>query len=277
MANNQKISQRINLVSNISKITKAMELVATSKLRKLQNHLLNVKNYSDLVKETFYKTTSQIDERTLANLFPHHPQDAILYVVITSDLGLAGSYNSDSFKLINNTLRDQDKLLIFGNKGISHYAQKFDQILAAYREIPDQVDYQNLNEATNLIINNFFSGDFKEVRLIYTKFINILTNEKQVITLLPHTATNGTVVNDVEIEPDPETVFVSALPFYIGAVLYQAVAESKVCEFSARRVAMESSTKNAKELIKNLKIEFNRRRQAAITQEIAEIVAGSME
>ncbi|OYD27132.1 F-type H+-transporting ATPase subunit gamma [Mycoplasma testudineum] len=284
MASLQKINQRISLVDNIKKITKAMELVATSKLRKLQNHSDKVNEYSSTVDEMFQKVSSQLSKEDLNLIYPQNPKDAILYVVITSDLGLAGSYNSDIYKLVKSLLKPDDKVIILGSKGINHFSYLNEKILAHYANWPDFVRYENIEPTIEIIFEHYYKGEFKQVNVIYTKFVNVVTTEKVNLQLLPilvndfkNTAERVQMKADIEFEPNPETIFKSAMPLYIGSRLYGLIAESKVSEMANRRVAMENSTRNAGELIGNLKIEFNRRRQAAITQEIAEIVGGSVE
>ncbi|WP_371246238.1 ATP synthase F1 subunit gamma [Mycoplasmopsis agassizii] len=278
MANLQKISQRIHLVGNIKKITNAMELISAAKLRKTQKHHLKIKTYADSVEEMFNEVQIRLKDTLAKDFYPANPKNSTLFIVITSNLGLAGSYNADVFKKLNSQISEFDKLIIFGNKGINYFSGKKYEVVKEYHSVNDLINYEPIQDAISKAIALFLKGEIKQINLVYTKFINAVTNEVTLKTLFPIDFTNLSESKKTELafEPSPLSVFKIALPIYLGSIVFEKIAESKVAEMATRRIAMENSTNNAQELITNLKMDYNKTRQSKITQEIAEIVAGNL-
>ncbi|CAC13440.1 ATP SYNTHASE GAMMA CHAIN [Mycoplasmopsis pulmonis] len=275
----QKTKNRIALIDNIKKITKAMELVATSKMKKTQKHFLEVNEFSQSVLDIFSKIVSQIDPQI--KLYPDGQKNSTLYIVISSDIGLAGSYNSNIFKILNSNIKNEDKLILIGQKAINFFSNRQDQIIETFKALPDYVTYKIAKLISDSALNSFLNKDVNQIKVVYTKFINLINQQEKISTILPikkNPMKSEIKENAIlEFEPDVESVFHKAIPLYLASIIFGFLTESKVSELAARRTAMESASKNAIDLIGNLKIEYNQTRQAKITQEISEIVAGSVE
>ena len=275
----KEIKNRIRSMESTRQITKAMEMVAASKLRKAQEQVLSSRPYFEML----YATMNDIVDSTKDFSSPYlgkRSGNKTLHIVIAGDRGLAGGYNSNVLKLSMSEMADQDvTTLPIGRKAAEFFK---------YKEIPTlELNYTDAASVTlgdcfsiaKTICKLFCSGSFDRVYLSYTNFVTVLSQEPACIRLLPLLRTNtkreGKMQSDVVYEPDETTVFEAIVPEYLGGVLYGALCESRASEQAARRTAMDSATKNADEMIEDLSLRFNRARQAAITQEITEIVAGS--
>lgn len=281
MASLQEIKSRLTSVSTTKKITKAMQLVATAKLQRAKGNLDSIQEYYSSVYEMFQDLLSNVKDAK--KLFPVDGKNSTLHIVITSDLGLAGGYNSNIFKVLKSNYKKEDKVIVIGNKGISHMKSMSIIPEKTFYNIGDEPNYAVSATIGEFALASFLTGDVNRVNILHTKFINSVTFEATSTQLLPIDETNVTKTTGnqptsiTEFEPDPETVLKNALPLYTSAIIFGSMVESKVSEMSSRRTAMENATDNAQELIENLDLEYNRARQAAITQEITEIVAGADE
>ncbi|CAM9106880.1 ATP synthase F1 subunit gamma [Mycoplasma marinum] len=279
MASLQETKSRLQSIGTTKKITKAMQLVATAKLRKAKSNLESIQEYYTAVYETFQKLLNSVSD--VKKLFPQNAEESTLYIVITSDLGLCGGYNSNVLKMLKADWKKSDKVIILGNKGISHLKAIGKQAFKEYSSVGDEPNYDYASGVGQEAIAQFLSGKINKVKLIHTKFINSVTFEAKTTQLLPiekpegvENSSNG-ISAVTEFEPSPEVVLKKSIPLYVSAMIFGSMVESKVSEMSSRRTAMENATDNANELIKKLDLEYNRARQAAITQEISEIVGGS--
>ncbi len=280
MASLQETKSRLTSVSTTKKITKAMQLVATAKLRKAKSNLESIQDYYTSVYETFQKLLNNVSD--VKKLFPQETKKSTLHIIITSDIGLCGGYNSNVLKLLKSDIKSSDKVIVLGNKGISHLKAVG---INSFKEFPSVGDEPNYDYASGIgqeAISQFLSGEVETVKLIHTKFINSVTFEAKRTQLLPIEKPKNNEVDSVqkmkvmtEFEPSAEIVLKKSIPLYVSAMIFGSMVESKVSEMSSRRTAMENATDNAEELIKKLNLEYNRARQAAITQELSEIVGGS--
>ena len=258
-------------------ITKAMEMVASSKLRKAQNQALSARPYF----ETLYETIHAIADSNSDFSSPYLTEragDKALFVVIAGDRGLAGGYNSNVLKLVTATMADkQATVLPIGKKALDYFAARRQDILTDAHADAANVSSSDCFTVAKQICKRFLAGDFDQVYVAYTNFVSVLSQTPSVLRLLPliRQPRDSGVKSDMLYEPDSTTVFEQIIPEYIGGILYGALCESRASEQAARRTAMDSATQNADEMIDKLSLEFNRARQAAITQEITEIVAGS--
>ncbi|CAM9121792.1 ATP synthase F1 subunit gamma [Mycoplasma todarodis] len=280
MASLQETKSRLTSVSTTKKITKAMQLVATAKLRKAKSNLESIQEYYTSVYETFQKLLNNVSD--VKKLFPQNAKESTLHIVITSDLGLCGGYNSNVLKLLKSDIKPSDKIIVLGNKGISHLGAVAIPTFKEYASVGDEPNYDYASGIGQEAISQYLAGEVNKVKLIHTKFINSVTFEAESTQLLPiekpqnsETEAPQTVKVMTEFEPSPEIVLKKSIPLYVSAMIFGSMVESKVSEMSSRRTAMENATDNAEELIKKLNLEYNRARQAAITQEISEIVGGS--
>ncbi|NQZ65665.1 MAG: F0F1 ATP synthase subunit gamma [Mycoplasmatales bacterium] len=279
MASLQEIKNRVGSISTTKKITKAMQLVATAKLQKAKGNLEAIQEYYTSVYDMFQDLLSNVKD--LDKLFPKNGKNSTLYILISSDIGLCGGYNSNVLKLLKSEVKENDKVIGIGNKGINSLKSRGYNLLDTFPNVGDEINYLTASEIGKLALAHFQKGESNKVKLIHTKFINSVTFEATISQLLPiippevdgAKAKNAKAI--VEFEPDPETVLINSLPLYISAVIFGSLVESKVSEMSSRRTAMENATENATDLIDKLNLEYNRARQAAITQEITEIVAGA--
>ncbi|MGZ9756615.1 ATP synthase F1 subunit gamma [Mycoplasma sp. 4423] len=274
------LKNRISVVSNTQKITNAMELVSTSKLRRLRNEYTQIQAYKETLEDTFNELISHVSSRQFYEIFPKNEGiDGSVYIVITSDLGLCGSYNSNIYKMLNENLKPQDKIVVIGTKGFSmiNSATIKAQMIKYYINNGDKITYKICNDITKIAFELYSKKLVSQVKLIYTKFINNINQEPRLKTLFPLDFSIQKQHNAqiIEFEPSAEEVLSDSVPMYIASMIYALSGESKISEMASRRNAMENATNNAEDLIKELRLEFNRQRQGKITQEITEIVAGA--
>lgn len=276
----QEIKNRLSSVSTTKKITKAMQLVATSKIQKAKKNLESIQEYYTSVYDMFQDLISNV--KNVQKLFPLNPKVSTLHILITSDMGLCGGYNSNVLKILKNEFSKNDNVIVLGNKGVNSVKSFGMKTILEFPSIGDEPHYVVASEISKLAIAKFESGEINKVKLIYTKFINSVTYDPISIQLLPiekskedNKTTSKRIHSVTEFEPSAEVVLKRAFPLYISSLIFGAMVESKVSEMSSRRTAMENATDNAEELTTLLNLEYNRIRQSAITQEISEIVAGS--
>lgn len=278
----QEVKSRISSVSTTRKITKAMELVSTSKLRRAKKNYEEVISYSKRIEDVFYNLNTKIkDWNEIIKLDPTLPR---VFIIITSDMGLCGGYNNNIFKLFKENVTNKDYVIILGNKGVRTISKliKEENILLKFSSLGEDPNYDNVLLITNKISSLLFSNKIHSIHLLETKYINSLTYEAKDVKIYPFSnrskellSNENQINNSIEFEPSPEIVIKKALPLYLGAIIYSSIASSKVSEVSARRLAMENATDNATDIIDYLEKEYNKARQAKITQEITEIIAGS--
>ena len=281
MASLQETKHRIESIKTTRKTTKAMQLVATVKLRQSMKNLEKIKEYYYSVYETFQNLFTQT--RDLSKLFPQNLEKGTLFIVITSNIGLCGGYISNISKLLRTEYKKGDKVIVLGTKGISNLTSHNIPIFLGITDVNDVPNYDDASTFGLESISHFLKGEVSRVKLIYTKFINSITFEASSMQLLPISTENPLIQKTVDekaeaitqFEPSPEQVIKESIKLYISAIIYGAMVESKTSEMASRRTAMENATDNANELIDELNIKYNRARQAAITQEISEIIAGS--
>ncbi len=280
--NMKDIKRRMKSVQSTMQITKAMELVASSKLRHAKERVIKSRPYF----ETIYQTMARIaqDTREEDSVFTKvRPVKKSLFIVIAGDRGLAGGYNSNVLKLAASEMADKTACVItVGKKSQEYYAKRDVQVLADYPGIAETMRIQDTHEMVAQMLDLYKKGGIDEAYICYTEFVSPMTQEARCKKLLPlsfekKNEEKGKVHALTEYDPSPEAVFSAIVPEYLHGMLYGAVVESYASEQSARRMAMESASDNASEMIENLNLSYNRARQAAITQEITEIVAGSGE
>ena len=274
----KEIKNRIRSMESTKQITKAMEMVAASKLRKAQNQVLNSRPYF----ETLYAAIHDIanaDRDFSSAYLEQRPVKKTAFVVIAGDRGLAGGYNSNVLKLSYAQMDGKDvTVLPIGKKSVDFCkSRKLPLLTESYAEAED-ISVSDCFTIAKMLCKQYLAGQIDEIRIGYTNFVSVLSQTPAVLQLLPLTAEPGNREGhhaDMLYEPDSETVFAAIIPEYIGGVIYGCLCESRASEQAARRTAMDSATQNAEDMIADLSLKFNRARQAAITQEITEIVAGS--
>lgn len=271
--------KRINTIKTTSKITNAMKLVASSKITKQKALYKRIKSYY----EEYYQIVGSIV--SLSTNFNDVKEDAkTLYIVITSSLGLCGGYNSLVIKHCLSQMRDSDFVLQIGTKGKEYFSNNLKQNqIIDFNIDSDILDYEICAVIASYILDLFTNKKkFESIKIVYTKFINAITFEPTTISLIPFDKKfsinkNDLNENNFDFEPRKEIIIKEILSNYLSSIIYGSVVESSISENASRRNAMDTATNNANELIDNLKLQYNRMRQAKITNEITEIVAGGDE
>ena len=271
-----KIKKRISSVSGALKVTSAMKLVSTVKLKKWKNKMLSNKQYTSSLEEITKVVMSFAKKAKTPFNVPNDETDKNLYVIVSSTLGLCGSYNSNIFKLADVTIKDKDDAIILGNKGMMHFENGAFTKIEGFEEYSSIEDASLITSITSLITSEYLKGKYHEIHLIYSEYKNSLAFIPRDFVVLPlqkvETADNsfGPI-----LEPNEEALLNELVPIYIKTVIFSKLLESEVCEQAARCNAMENATNNAKDLLEDLQIQFNKARQGAITQEITEIVSAA--
>src|SRR6056297_2279981 len=278
------IKRRIKSVSSTKQITKAMELVATAKLKRARKKLESSKPYYHKI----YESIREIVENSKGirhEFIEKREINKTLYIVLTGDRGLAGGYNSNVCKLTERIIEDKSKakLICMGSKGRSYFGKRGYDIAYEMTGISETPELSNAQVVGEKAVEMYKAGEIDEVKLVFTEFISTINYEPMVLDLLPLVLDNeedeDADKNEETIifryEPSPESVLNYLIPKYIASVIYGATIEAAASEQGSRRVAMESATDNAEEMIDDLNLMYNRARQASITQEITEIVSGA--
>lgn len=273
----KEIKRMIKSVSSTKEITMAMELVSSAKLKKARKRLESLESYQKNVIESIRRVLSSAAK--LAYLDEAVSEEKKLFIVITSDKGLAGGYNNNIIKLVENNIEDKKQTVIvpIGQKGIDHFLRNDYEIAGSFPFISESPTYKDAVAIGNLAIDLYKEHKVSEINLVYTRFENVLSNIPTVFKLLPvDNEEEGDVKKQhIEFEPSPEVVLQYLISKYVQISVYGALVESSVSEQGSRRISMESATNNAEEMISDLELGYNRARQASITREIAEIVGGA--
>ena len=279
-ANMKAVKLRIKSVQSTMQITKAMELVASSKLRKAKERAEVCRPYF----ETMHQTLVDIAQGNtdFSSVYARESgNEKCCYVLIAGDRGLAGGYNTNLFKCLEAASKDQDFVVFpIGKKAVEYSKRNgFACVTESFGEIAD-VSVADCFEMANLLCGEFKKGEFGHIDLCYTKFVSMLSQQPSAIPVLPlkdltDKQDTKSIRNLILYEPDASEVFDAIVPEYLAGLIYGAVCESVASELAARRTAMEAATNNAEEMIEKLNLHYNRARQASITQEITEIVGGA--
>jgi len=277
----QEIKRRIKSVESTKKITKAMELVATSKLRKTRNQLEQSKPY--------YTNVAQTVAEILANckgnndsiyLVENKDIEKEVFIVIASSLGLCGGYNANIFKEIKGAIKPGDYVYSIGSKATSYLLKNHQGVTDhKFDDLNTTFDFKDVTMLVAELTKMYREKEISKIKIVYTEFVNNLTFRPRIVTLLP---VDPSDFDHIEIskkstlfEPSPEEVLDSLIPMYLQAVIYGYIIESATSENAARRTSMENANDNADELTEQLLLKYNQARQTAITNEISEIVAGA--
>ena len=272
----KEIKNRIRSMESTKQITKAMEMVAASKLRRAQAQVQSSRPYFEILLSTIGDIVDSTQDLSSTYLTARQVKRSA-YVVMAGDRGLAGGYNSNVLKLAYEHMEGKNAIVLpVGKKAVDFFnARKIPLLVENYREAED-LGVSDCFTAAKQLCKAYRSGEVDEVFVVYTNFVSVLSQTPEVLKLLPleHTPRKKSRA-DILYEPDSVEALERIVPEYLGGALYGALCESRAAEQAARRTAMDSATQNADEMIADLSLKFNRARQAAITQEITEIVAGS--
>ncbi len=284
----ENIKKRIKSVQTTSKITGAMKLIATANIRKQAKEYDKIASFCKDFYNIVKPLVSSTDDKKL-----NPKNENTLYILITSSMGLCGAFNINITKYLIEKIKPNDKIIVFGKKGYSYLKSHGleSKVIHTIEVSSKNISYLEILPTSAIIMEMFAKEQFGKIKMVYTKFINSMTFSPVEIQILPFdktlfnneqsdkaSLTSMTNTNDkkqiIEYESPRHHIFESILPTFITTIIFAGIIESQLCESGSRRNAMDTATKNAKELIDNLVLQFNRARQEKITQEINEIVAG---
>ena len=272
------IKNRIRSMESTKQITKAMEMVAASKLRQAQNRITASRPYFEILSNTISDIVAT--NRDFSSPYLRKREgNRVLFVVIAGDRGLAGGYNSNVMKLAVANMEGKDATVLpIGKKAVDYFRSKgYPLVLTDHAEAAE-VGVGDCFSIAKLLSKVYLAGEYDEIHVAYTNFVSVLSQSpavRQLLPLIPQAQEKPASRMIPLYEPEPEAVFAAIVPEYLGGIVYGALCESRCAEQAARRTAMDSATSNAEDMIADLSLKYNRARQAAITQEITEIVAGA--
>jgi F-type H+-transporting ATPase subunit gamma len=284
MPSGKEIRNKIKSVENTRKITKAMEMVAASKMRKAQDRMRQARPYGEKVRRVAANLSHALTEYKHPFLQQRKPVKNVGLVLISSDKGLCGGLNSNVLRMVVSRIKEWDaqgaglKATCIGNKGFGFMQRMGAEIVSNVVGIGDKPQLEKLIGPVKVQLDAYLNGEIDALYIAYTRFINTMKQEPVIEQLLPlsgESVGSAKTKWDYVYEPDPKSVIDDLLIRYVEAIIYQAVAENMASEQSARMVAMKSASDNAKTVIGDLKLVYNKARQAAITKELAEIVSGA--
>jgi len=286
MAGAKEIRTQIGSIKNTQKITRAMEMVAAAKMRKAQDRMLASRPYAEKMREV-------IGHLALAHPEQRHPfmvereVKAVGYIIISSDRGLCGGLNNNLFRKLVKDVKGLHeagkgvKYCLVGNKAVAFFSRVGGDVMAQATHLGDAAHMEDLVGTVKVMLDAYLDGEVDEVRIAYNRFVNTMTQDPTVEKLVPLPEAQSEEREklkhhwDYIYEPDAREVLEDLLARYVESLVYQAVVENGACEQSARMVAMKAASDNAGNLIDELELVYNKARQAAITQEISEIVSGA--
>lgn len=275
------IKRKIKSINNTKQITQAMQLVSTAKLKRSRVRLDKTRPYFDTIQHTIADIFQK--SKNIEHVFVNDREiKKTLYIVVTADRGLCGGYNINAMKTVVNQIEDKSKasIITIGLKSRGYFSRRGYEIVESYTGISEKPNYIDAITIGNRAIELFIAGEVDDVKLVYTKFVSTISQQPRTIQLLPVPKGEQKADADEEFvyvayEPSPQVVLDYVIPKFVQSTIYGALVESSASEQGARRVAMENATDNAEEMLGNLTLSFNQARQAAITQEITEIVGGA--
>ena len=280
------LKRRITTAKNISKITKAMEMVAASKMKKAQEQAIATRPYS----QALTNSLQMLADRTDASLHPllqQHEEGAPVVLLVSTDKGLCGGLNTNLFKALAEWKKrfPDGQVIAVGKKAVTFCQVYGFALYAEFTELPDTISTTELLPMTTLLIESFLDKKFQSVHLIYTDFINTLSQQTRTMQLLPMSRADVAQDPSMEtpmieptyiFEPSPQAILEELLPYYVENTVYQALLEAKASEHSARMVAMKNASENAGDLMAELQLIFNKTRQENITNELLDITTASL-
>ena len=284
MANIRQLKRRISTSQNISKITKAMQMVSASKMKKAQDQALKARAFSHALNNSLKKISQTIDP-SLHPLLKNNKEGKKILVIFSTEKGLCGSFNSTLFKKTLEWLKinPDGQLIILGKKAINFAQSSGLKIFAKFELENENPELADILPLSQIIIEKYLNSEFQSIDILYTNFISTLKQEARIEQILPLQSEKITQSTEKEItnaeyhfEPAAKIILNELLPHYVENFLYQSLLESKASEHSSRMIAMKNASDNAKELVKELSLIYNKSRQEAITTEILEISSAAL-
>ena len=283
MANLKEIRTKIASVGNTKKITKAMEMVAASKMRRTQERMRETRPYADKIRTAIGHIYQANPEYRHPFLYEREPK-RIGYIVITTDRGLCGGLNVNTFRMLLKDMQEwrskgvEVDLNLIGAKGVQFFRNLEVNVVGATTHVGEDPKVASLVGSIKIMLDLFIDGNIDRLFLVHSRFVNTMTQSPDIRTLIPVPALDAEdlpAIWDYIYEPDAVELLDSVLMRYIESQVYRGAIENVACEMAAKMVAMKSATDNAAKMIDQLRLDYNKARQAAITQEISEIVGGA--
>jgi F-type H+-transporting ATPase subunit gamma len=283
----KEVRNRIKSVQSTQQITKAMKMVSAAKLRRAQDAIVQMRPYAKKLQEMLSNIVSNTQVEGSSALAAERAVERVLLIVITSDRGLAGAYNANVIKLAKQNIREKYAtqyakgnvtIWSIGKKGYEHFAKNNYKVTDTFKDIFLHLTFENVQQASQAAVKAFQNKEFDAVDIVYSEFKNAATQRFAVEQFLPIPkikATNTAVKADFIFDPNKEELIAELMPKILNTQLFKAVLDAHASEHGARMTAMDKASENANELLRNLKISYNRARQAAITTELTEIVSGA--
>jgi F-type H+-transporting ATPase subunit gamma len=283
----KEVRNRIKSVQNTQQITKAMKMVSAAKLRRAQDAIIQMRPYARKLQEVLSNIVSSSEGDVGMSLAAERAPDRILMIVITSDRGLSGAYNANVIKLAKATIKEKYaaqhakglvEIWTIGKKGYEHFLKNKFKIEAAHRDLFLNLSFENVQAVAQAAVKAFEQKEFDVVEIVYSEFKNAATQRFVVERFLPIPKVQkkeGAKKSDFIFEPAKEELIAELMPKILNTQLFKAVLDAHASEHGARMTAMDKATENANELLRSLRISYNRARQAAITTELTEIVSGA--
>lgn len=278
------IKRKIKSVNSTKQITKAMELVSTAKLRRSKKKMEVTRPYFNSVLQTVQEIIES--EKNLKHEYINAREvKNTLYIVVSADRGLCGGYNNNAIKTVVQDIKDPKNasIIAIGKKACDYFEKRNYNVVESYTYISENPTYENAKDISRVALKLYLDEKVDEIKFVYTTLISTISQEPVMLQLLPIVADENAVKKEVKetdfefvsYEPSPEYVLGMIIPRYVESTIYGGMAESSASEQAARRIAMESASDNADDLISSLTLTYNQARQGAITQEISEIVGGA--
>ena len=279
MANLKDIRDRIKSVKSIQKVTKAMKMVAAAKMRKAQERMEQARPYSNSLSDIIQNILPDVD-RDMLPLLDMREIKRKAYVIVCADRGLAGAFNTNLLKISQREIdefgKDNVDLFCVGKKARDHFTYRNYNVIESHVDFWAEMEFENAMMIGRSIIDHFISGSVDEIHVVYNYFVNIGQQEVRSETLLPLSYdTNEATGSDRLYEPSKEELVNTLIPRHLNVQMWKYLLESYASEQAARMLSMENATSNAQDMIKDLTLQFNKARQAAITTEMLEIVGGA--
>jgi F-type H+-transporting ATPase subunit gamma len=283
----KEVRNRIKSVQSTQQITKAMKMVSAAKLRRAQDAILQMRPYAQKLQEMLSNIVSNNDGDTNLALAAERPVEKILIIVVTSDRGLCGGYNSNLIKLAKQVAKEKYgaqlakgnvKFLPIGKKGYEHFLKNGFAVVDNFWDIFTGLSFEKVQAAAKYAMDSFAAKEFDAVELVYSEFKNAATQrfvDEQFLPVKKTEKKDGQKKVDFIFEPGKDVLITELMPKILNTQLFKAVLDANASEHGARMTAMDKASENANELLKSLKISYNRARQAAITTELTEIVSGA--
>ena len=283
----KEVRNRIKSVQSTQQITKAMKMVSAAKLRRAQDAITQMRPYAQKLQEMLTNIVSATEGGVSMNLAAERPIENVLIIVVTSDRGLCGGYNSNLIKLAKQTIKDKYsqqmskgnvQVLPIGKKGFEHFTKNGFKVVSDFWDIFADLRFERVQTAAKYAMDAFAAKEFDAVEIIYSEFKNAASQVFIAESFLPVQkleSTSSKKKSDFIFEPDQDVLVAELMPKILNTQLFKAVLDANASEHGARMTAMDKASDNANELLKSLKISYNRARQAAITTELTEIVSGA--